>query len=222
MKSAYKYILLSIVLILFFIFLGIPLLTKLTGFIGDVKKTGQPVEINDTTPPAPPQVENLPEVTNKEKIEIKGSSEPNATIRLFINNSQESVVTDKNGQFSFTTNLVKGENNISLLSKDEAGNESTSTPEYLLIYDNIDPELEVTSPQDGQSFYGSLQRQIVVEGKTEEGCFIYINDRVIIVESDGSFAYATSLQEGDNNFNVKATDKAGNETVKGITLHYWK
>ena len=221
-RSAYKYIGLSVVALLLLVFLGIPLLTRLTGFIGEIKKTSQPVEINDITPPAPPQVETLPEATNKEKLDIKGSSEAGATIRLFINDTQESVVTDNNGQFSFSTDLIKGENKISLLAKDEAGNESTSTPEYVVTFDNKDPELEVTSPQDGQSYYGSLQRQVVIEGKTEEGTTININDRFVVVESDGSFAYATSLLEGDNNFNIKATDKAGNETIKGITLHYWK
>jgi hypothetical protein len=222
MKRVYIYVSLSIVAIVIFIFLGIPILTNLTGFIGEIKKTNQPVEKEDITPPAPPQVDDLPVATNKDKLEIKGSSEAGANIKLFINDSNETVVADKNGKFSFTTSLVKGENKISLLSRDDAGNESTSTPEYIVTYDNKDPELEVTSPPDGQSYYGSLQRQVVIEGKTEDGASITINDRMVVVESDGSFAYATSLQEGDNNFNIKASDNAGNETTKGITLHYWK
>ena len=222
MSSAYKYLLFSVFFIIFFIFFGIPVLTKITGLIGDLKKSDLPVEINDNTPPAPPQINPLPEATNKNKLEIKGSAEEGATIRLFINNTEETVIADKNGAFSFSTILNKGENTISLLAKDASENESTSTPDYLVIYDDKEPELEISSPQDGQSFYGSLQRQIVIEGKTEAGASITINDRIVVVEQDGSFAYAISLQEGDNNFNIKSTDKAGNQIVKGITLHYWK
>lgn len=221
-KKTLIYIVLSIIIIVAFIYLGIPGLAKLASFVGDFKKGEEPIEINDTTPPAPPQLEDLPEFTNKANLKIKGSAEPGSTVKLFINDSSEEVLSDKDGQFNFSTNLKKGENKISALAKDTTGNEGSPTSEKTVIFDDLPPDLEITAPTDGTSFYGSLQRQIVIEGKTEEQVSISINNRVVVVESDGRFSFATTLVEGDNNFNIKATDRAGNETTKGITFHYWK
>lgn len=221
-KKAFIYVLLTVGLMVLFLFLGIPALTKLAGFLGDFKKGGQAIEKNDTTPPAPPKLDSLPEFTNQPNLEIKGVSESGATLNLFINDTTESVVADKQGLFTFSTQLQKGKNTISVLSKDASGNESLASDTVAVTFDDKAPELEITSPADGASFYGSLQRQVVIEGKTEEGGSVYINDRMVIVEDDGTFNYASTLEEGDNNFNLKAQDRAGNETVKGITLHFWK
>jgi hypothetical protein len=202
--------------------LGIPALAKLAGFLGTLKSSSEKIEKNDTTPPAPPQLETLPEATNKENLEIKGFTEDGATVILLINNSREEVVADKEGSFTFTTNLKKGENSIAVMAKDASGNESISSELQTVIYDNEKPLLEISSPEDGKNFYGSMQRQVVIEGTSEAGVSITVNGRYAAVDDEGGFSFATTLQEGDNNFMVKAVDKAGNEIEKGITLHFWK
>jgi len=58
-KKAYWYVILSILALVFLIFFGLPTLVKFAGFIGDVAKSDKPVEINDTTPPAPPQFDQV-------------------------------------------------------------------------------------------------------------------------------------------------------------------
>lgn len=222
LKSAYIYIILTVFIVVFFIIFGIPLLSRMTNFISDMKRSNEPITKEDTTPPAPPKSDFLPEATNKENLEIKGSVEPSVLVTLFINEEKLETTSDKDGRFSFNITLARGENNISLRAKDEGGNESTASEEYIVIYDDKEPDLEIISPPDGKTFSGTLQRQVVIEGKTEEGAKITINDRLVVVEEDGSFTFATTLQEGGNNFNIKSVDKAGNETTKGITLQYWK
>ncbi|KKP91935.1 MAG: hypothetical protein UR98_C0037G0001 [Parcubacteria group bacterium GW2011_GWA1_36_12] len=69
-KRAYLYVFLSIIGIVFLIFLGIPTLVKFAGFLGEIAKSDKPVEINDITPPAPPQFNELPEFTNNESINV--------------------------------------------------------------------------------------------------------------------------------------------------------
>jgi len=221
-RKSIIYIILTIVLLVLLVVYWLPLTAKIAGFLGNIKSSSQPIEKVDTTPPAPPKIELLPEATNKLSLVIVGSTEAGATVKLFINDSVEEVVADKSGDFNFTFGLNKGENIVSALTRDAAGNESIPTEEYKILYDNEKPPLDILSPEDGKNFYGSMERQTVIEGKTEEDAEVTVNDRVVVVESDGTFAYATSLTEGDNNFTIKATDKAGNQSEKGITLRFWK
>ena len=44
--------------------------------------------------------------------------------------------------------------------------------------------------------------------------------RIVVVESDGSFAFTTTLSEGENQFTVKASDKAGNSTEAVLKLNF--
>ena len=99
-------------------------------------------------------------------------------------------------------------------------NEGQKTKEYNLIFDNVEPLLEITSPADGASFSGSKNQKVKIEGKTESDVNLVINERFVTVRDDGTFSFEVTLAEGDNPFNVKASDKAGNATEKNLTLKY--
>lgn len=219
-KRAYLYIFLSIAGLIFLIFLGIPILVKFAGFLGEVAKSDKPVEINDTTPPAPPRLDSVPEFTNSESIDISGFSESGATIIINTNNNLSEVVANNDGKFIFLFNLEKGENSISATAKDTSGNTSNETKVYLIVFDNEEPELEVTTPKDGDSFYGTSQRQISIKGTVNEKVDLRINDRFVTIKDDNSFNFTTTLNEGANTFEVKATDPAGNISSTSLTLNY--
>lgn len=206
--------------ILAFIFLGLPVLAKFAGFLTDLKKSGLPIERNDTTPPAPPRLESLPEYTNEFSVEIKGTTEAGATLILFLNGDEEEVVANKDGDFNFTFKLGKGENSVSVKARDSSGNESQVTDTYKIIFDNEPPELEISSPEDGKEFFGSKERQVSINGKTEEGASITINDRIVAVDANGNFTFVTTLPEGENSFAIKAEDRAGNSTEASLTLRF--
>jgi hypothetical protein len=222
LKKAIFYILATITLIIVFVILGLPTIAKLAGFLTNIRNSNLPVEKNDITPPAPPQIEAPLEYTNRDRVEIKGTAEAGATVIINANNSKNEVIATKDGLFSYTFSLRKGENTISATAKDTAGNESQPSDIYIVTLDNEPPTVEVTSPQDGENFYGSRQRQILIEGKTSDAASLTINGRIIILENDGTFAYAVSLQEGDNNFEITAKDLAGNEATSRLTVHYWR
>jgi hypothetical protein len=219
-RRAYFFGFLTIALIVVFIFLGLPAFAKFAGFLTDLRKSSEAPEVGDTTPPAPPRLEPLPEATNNLQVEIKGSTEPGATVVLTLNNKQQELLANKEGTFSYTFSLADGENTLSAIAFDSAGNESQKTKKYKITYDNDPPELAIVKPEDGSKFYGAKQRQIVIEGMTEEGASVNINERLVVVEADGSFSFATSLSEGENQFSIKASDKAGNTTEKSLTLHF--
>ncbi len=219
-KRAYWYVILSILAVIFLIFLGLPTLVRFAGFVGDVAKSDKPVEINDNTPPAPPQFNDLPEFTKEEKLEITGRSENGATISIRANNETSEVVANSDGDFNFVFNLNDGQNTIDAKAKDLSGNESTQTQTYTIVFDNKEPELEVTSPADGSSYFGSGQRQLSIKGTVNEVVDLTINGRVAAVKEDNTFSFATTLSEGENKFEVKAIDMSGNETSTSFTVNF--
>jgi hypothetical protein len=219
-KKAYNYVILSVIAIILLIFFGLPLIVKFAGFIGDVAKSDKAVEIQDTTPPAPPQFNEIPENTNSERLEIAGKSEDGATIIINANGVTSEVLANSEGVFNFTFNLDKGENTIEATAKDKSNNGSTKSLEYKIYFDNQDPELEVTTPTDNANFYGSSQRQLSIKGTVDEKVNLTINDKFVSLKDDNSFIFATTLSEGENKFEIKAIDPANNETSTSLTVTF--
>lgn len=219
-KKAYKYIALSILAICFVIFLGLPTLIKFAGFLADVGKSDKPVDVTDITPPAPPQFDPIPEFTNNIKLDIAGTSEDGAIVTITTNGNSSEVVANSEGRFSFLFSLDKGENTIEAKAKDTSGNEGASTKLVKITFDNIDPVLENLTPEDGASYYGSGQRQLVIKGSVDEKVDLFINERVVSVNDDGSFLFSTTLSEGINSFEIKAMDPAGNETKESFSVNF--
>lgn len=206
-------------IIILFIF-GIPILGKFAGFVSDIGGSKNPIKINDKTPPAPPFVNQLPEYTNQSEIRLTGTSEESATIKLTFNTQEKETVTNEGGEFNFSLNLVKGENTFELFATDQAGNISQKTKEYKIIFDDEKPELEVESPQEGSKFYGSSQKEVLIKGKTEENVNLTINGKFVSVGGEGNFEFRDSMGEGENIFNLKATDAAGNLTEMDLTVFF--
>ncbi len=219
-KKAYWYIILSILTIVFLIFFGLPTLVKFAGFIGEVAKSDKPVEINDITPPAPPQFSEIPEFTKNENLNIEGTSESGAVIVIRSNNHTDEVVANSDGQFNFIFKLNDGENTIDAKARDTSNNESVQTKTYRIVFDNKEPVITVDSPTDGTSFFGSGQRQLSIKGAVDEKVDLTINERVAVIKQDKSFSFATTLSEGENKFEIKAIDPAGNETATSFTVSF--
>ena len=219
-KKAVLYILLLLVGFVFVIFLGLPTLIRFAGFVGELGKSDRTIEVSDITPPAPPQFDQIPEYTNKESLSIEGTSESGATITITANNNSSDVIAGSDGKFNFIFNLDKGENSISAVAKDTAGNKSTETKVYKIVFDNEEPEINISSPKDGDSFYGSGQRQLTIKGSVSENVSLYINDRFIPLKEDNSFVFSTTLSEGENKFEIKAKDPSQNETSTSLTVNF--
>lgn len=219
-RSAVRFGILTLVTITLLFFFGVPAVGKFAAFVSDLAKGQKPITRTDNTPPAPPQINTVPEFTNQKSVKLTGSSEEGATVKLTFNSSEEEVVAGKNGEFSFDLKLIKGVNKFEAIAVDTAGNESQKTKEYKITFDDESPELTIDSPDDGHQFYGSHERQVQINGKTEEGVNVTVNDKYVSVESDGTFQFTTTLNEGENKFNVKATDQSGNVTEKELTLNF--
>jgi len=219
-RKIYIFGLLSILSIVIFIFVGIPALAKIAGLITNITQGDSITDTSDTTPPAPPRIDSLPEATNEFSIQINGSTESGVDVIILINNAKKEILANNSGKFSLSYELKNGENTISAYVVDAAGNESQKTNEFIVIFDNDPPELVISEPSDTKEFYGTKQRQVSIKGVTETGIDLSVNDRPVAVDSNGEYTYTTTLSEGDNNFNFKAQDLAGNTKEESITLKF--
>lgn len=219
-KSAVFYIVLTIIAILAIIFFGIPLIGKVAGFLHDISSSNQPVDISDTTPPAPPSLEFLPEFTNKTNIEVFGHTEAGVTVTLYLNDNDEELLANSDGAFSYEWDLIKGENKVRAKVKDSAGNESSDSKTYKVTYDDTAPSLEIESPANGKQFSGPKERQTSIKGSSEDGASVTINDRIVALDTAGNFSFFTTLTSGENKFTVKAKDEAGNEVEQSLIVNF--
>lgn len=220
-KSAFIYVVLTIFAIVLIIVFGLPAMGRLSGFLNDLRSSGEPIGVNDNTPPAPPFLEDIPQYTNRPNIDIKGTTEPGVIVILQLNDNKREIIADTGGEFSYRFALNDGVNTVSAIAKDSSGNISQESKVYRVIVDLEPPELVVTEPEDGKSYYGAQQRQVIIRGQTEDDATVTVNDHLVVLESDGTFMFTSTLTEGDNNFHFKVVDRAGNVFEDGITLHFW-
>jgi hypothetical protein len=220
-RSALILIILSIAAVATLIVVGIPAVGKIASFVSDLRGDGSPTTLNDKTPPAPPTFGSFPDFTNQQAVNLVGTAEPEATVKLTFNGTEQEVVVDKDGNFSFQNlNLFDGDNTFSGITVDPAGNLSQRTVEKKIVYDNKPPSLSIDNPADGSKFFGSGQRQVTIQGTTDGGASITINERIVAVDESGKFQYTFTLNTGDNKLTFKSIDQSGNSTEKEITLNF--
>jgi hypothetical protein len=117
------------------------------------------------------------------------------------------------GVITFRKSLNEGENRISILAWDAAGNANSTTLAINLDTSNF---LELTEPS------GDIltnRTMLTVKGRTEKGATVLISgepgDNI-----DGNFTFSIGLKEGMNKITAVSTDRAGNraERTSAVTL----
>lgn len=180
----------------------------INGSLKPVKKAA-PVNYESLAPP----VLNIPfEATNSSQINITGYATPDADVKLYLDDKlQDTARASGDGQFQFTNiPLSLGTNNFYGKTADEKGVESLPSKTLTVFFENEKPSLTIYGPEDGKTIQGG-DKKITITGKTDPDISVYINDTRIITSSDGTFSSDQQLNDGDNNFTIKAIDKAGNE-----------
>jgi hypothetical protein len=129
------------------------------------------------------------------------------------------LLANNEGEFNLSLTLRDGLNKISVIAIDTSGNESRNT-QFEITFDNENPDIEMIKPDDGSSYFGPKQHQLIIEGITESNAKLSINGRWVVVDSDGTFSYAITLEEGDNHFTITAEDESGNTSEKSISVTY--
>lgn len=195
---------------------GLPVLVKLAGFLGDLRSSGQPIEKNDTIPPTPPRWLTSYDATNSAQIALSGLAEAGATV--FVTQNQKdigSVVVSDTGEFQLNNiTLDKGGNVFAAVAVDQAGNKSRPSTVVEIVFSSSSPQLEIDSPKDLETITGT---SVEVKGRTDASR-LTINDRYVIVSPEGLFSATFKLHDGENVLVLVASDPAGNQTRKELTV----
>ena len=211
----------TILLIFLAIVMGVPALVRLAVFVGDLKSSSRPVDKNDLIPPGPPLILTQYDATNSAVQVVSGTAEPGSVVYLTQNSkSLGSVVAKEDGEWQVgEVRLEEGENTFLAVTVDQAGNRSNQSREATMWYMTKNPSLSLDDPVDRKVVSGSDAR-VVIKGKTDGGVRLTVNERVIIVDSQGSFSSFYNLNPGENSMVFVATDRAGNQTRKEVLVTY--
>lgn len=206
----------SLILVLVF---GLPLLIKLSVFLGEGKKDSAQDEEKVLAPLAPRLI--IPyEATNSAEIKISGFAEPEVTVELFKN--EVSIGTTKvtdDGDFVFSkVSLEEGDNDFSAIASTEKSGNGDGSKTINVVFDKTVPNLELTNPTEDSLTVDSADFDIL--GKTDVKASVSVNNRIAMVDSDGNFKLKWQLNMGKNDLEIVSTDLAGNQTKKKISITY--
>lgn len=210
-----------IILIVFFKF-GLPILGEVGSFVSSIggNEEESSGEI-DKIPLLPPQLDPLPEATDKQEIAVSGNAPvTQGEIEIYLNNTLEDRVTLKNSN-TFESSMIRlrtGENTIKARVTDGKKTSDFSN-EITISYFKDKPKLEVSSPQDGQ-VYKREDKNIQVSGKTDADNTVTVNELIAVVDGQGNFSYTLSLKDGENEIKIIAENPAGVIEEKIIKVKY--
>ena len=171
----------------------------------------------------PPQLDPLPYATYSAEIRVSGKVKGDVTILLYVNEEQTDKMKPKeDGTFQFSNvKMNDGANVISAKATDDKNNASDLSEVLTIQVKTNKPTLDVTAPSENDEITGEKQITTVT-GKSEPDNSVTINDRFVVVKSDGSFSYDLSLKEGEQTITIIAKDQAGNETKMERKVTYKK
>lgn len=222
-----KRLTITLAAIFFLLFAGIigfsffsPQIGSLFGFIS--------VNRNDTGPTAKvsltaPSFLELPEFTNSKLLTFEGFATPKTIIKLYINGPEVAEATSgDDGLFRFeNVELNNGRNTLFTKAIGSDGQESEKSVTKIVVYDDKAPDIEVTSPREGETVK-NLNNRINIIGKISEKAAIRINDKFVVQKPDFSFDFLLGVEKGTVKIKVEATDEAGNKKTEEFTVNYVK
>jgi parallel beta-helix repeat protein len=139
-------------------------------------------------------------LTTNDCVQVTGTTEPGAKLTV---NGKDAKVDDV-GKFMFEVALVQGDNLITVVASDIAGNSISGQRRVEL--DSL-LQLKVTSPQEGLL---TNLATVVVTGMTDTDATVKLNDGLLPLDREGMFTSAFTLVEGLNILTFVAMDDAGN------------
>lgn len=212
----------SLAVLAFLFLFGVKILISFSLFVDKLRGGGSQTTSSQQVLIQPPILDPLPIATNSSKINLTGKGQPGLTLIVYLNEAEAKKLTvTSDGLFSIgNLDLREGSNTLSAKLVDDKGNTSDLSNVISTTFKKTPPALDLNSPSDNSTVNGE-NNTVMVSGKTADEVNITVNDRLAVVNSDGSFNYSYKLSEGDNILRIVATDQAGNQTIieKKITYH---
>ena len=172
-----------------------------------------------------PVITNLEDVnyTNQDNIDVEGvvhNGLGEGPVLVYANGKEVARVQPEDMEDNvFKTNVKLTETETAITAALEVNGKATEPgPDKLVIKDTVAPKLEVTAPEDGEQVNVEL---VHVIGSTSDENFdkLLINGKEAEIAEDGSFDFSLVVVDGENKIEIRAIDKAGNETVEVRTVY---
>lgn len=114
------------------------------------------------------------------------------------------------------TGLTEGAHVLTATVKDYAGNISAAA-QLSFTVDTIPPVITLAAPSDGQQVNEAEQP---FTGQLSEYATFTLNGQTVTLNPNNQFSHLVTLQEGQNTFNLIATDRAGNVGTLTLKVTY--
>ena len=181
---------------------------------------------NNNFKPNKPYLTSDTEFTNKNKVDLEGSSEEGSIITLYKNSIKEKeTVADNNNKFYFSgIDIDTTQNKVTefyVTSKNKQGHVSDKSTIVKITFDKKEPKFTIKEPVDGQNI-SSFSRTLQVTGSTEVDTKVLINGRIAAINQDNEYTAQIRLEEGENIITVEVSDKAGNKSKQTVKVNYKK
>lgn len=200
----------SVVFLILFVLYGFPAVLNFSGSLGSRFSKKTAVSQNPGLTPLTPRFSQDFEATKSAHISIHGVADNKISLEIFQNDQSQGLITAKDdGSFSIDVDLNRGNNIFIAQAVSDSGQKSPKSEPYAVSYLTSGPKLEINSPKDGENS---------LTGKTDPAVTVTVNDHFVVVASDGSFSYQLNLSPGENKIKIVASDRAGNQTTKELTI----
>lgn len=201
-----------VAIIILLLLFGLKILIGFSILVDKIRGSN-PAQLSQKDILLPPILDSLVESTNSATISIHGKSDPKKTVIIFVNDQEyKQVTTTDAGDFTIDKIPVY-EEDVTISAKLKGDKEELSALSNIIstLIDRTSPTLEVVKPTNDQIINDGTHKTLV-EGKTEEGMRVTVNDRIVVVRTGGSFTYLMALSDGENALTIVSTDHAGNQT----------
>jgi len=163
------------------------------------------ITIKDITSPNQPTINEVSSPTNISTQILSGTKDANTSIWI---NGTEAVPLNSSTDWSYSLELIEGENNLSITSRDVSGNESTAVIANIIL-DTIKPEAPTLNAVISPTNISPQN----LSGTKEAGSSILINNmEVIPINSSIVWSYYLDLNEGINSIKITSKDIVSNES----------
>jgi hypothetical protein len=135
-------------------------------------------------------------------------------VEVQLNGATATFKFDANGRFAVPLTLKEGPNHM-VIALIGPNNETIATTSQTVTLNRVPPPLMVSKPTNNDTIDGTT---LTVEGKSNPGTVVLVNDRSVIVGQDGSFSDSVTVAVGSLPITVIARDRAGNETKTQLTV----
>ncbi|HHV47159.1 MAG TPA: hypothetical protein GXX53_09760, partial [Tissierellia bacterium] len=166
-----------------------------------------------------PQITNLDEIayTNEDRIHVEGKVTAEGLVHIYANGEKVLQVNSEGEVFAADIGLVDDVTVITA-TLELYGRETEPSMPITVIRDKVQPVLTVTKPINGEKINTEI---VYVSGNVQDENFntLLINGVEVQTDEYGNFTERLLVDSGENLIEIRAIDKAGNESIEEILAY---